>query len=57
MENKTKKDKAKTQHNSQVNTNNVIKTLSFLQATGGRAEPNKSDIRFYHLSTIVTRGT
>ena len=45
MVNKTKKTKAKTQcvghHGTQGNTNNVNKTWSLLQITGGKDEPNK----------------
>jgi hypothetical protein len=45
---KTKKNKTKTQHNTicvgkhyaQANTNNVNKTCTLLQITGGKDEPN-----------------
>jgi len=35
-------------HYTQINTNNINKTWSLLQTTGGKDEPNKLDIRFYH---------
>jgi hypothetical protein len=48
--------KTKQKHNAiyvghqyaQINTNNINKTWSLLQTTGGNDEPNKLDIRFYH---------
>jgi len=51
MTNKTKQKHDTTQHvmdYTQINTNNINKTWSLLQTTGGKDEPNKLDIRFYH---------
>ena len=44
---RTKKNKTKTQHYTQTNTNNVNKTWALLQTTGGKDESNKVTQKYF----------